>query len=201
MSFKSILVTTLFLSTGVCVQAMQQDQGTIHYAAIRGDVDAVQQFINQGLINQQGTDGWTPLHWAAYGGHEEVVRLLLIHGTDPRISNQNGNTTLHCPLVQKILAEIQRMRAAQHTILMGLHQRAGARSPLQVINHDNIRQIFSYLQPEFFPAAQPVAAVATPTMTQRVLAAAQNMLGNPRSLAAITSVAVVGFATLRLFNR
>ncbi len=27
-------------------------------------------------------DGWTPLHGASYGGHIEVVRLLLDRGAD-----------------------------------------------------------------------------------------------------------------------
>lgn len=37
----------------------------------------------------------TPLHWAAFKGHLEVVWLLLKHGLDPFVLDSCGNTSLH----------------------------------------------------------------------------------------------------------
>ena len=39
--------------------------------------------------------GQTALHAAAGGGHGEVVRLLLEHGSDARIEDNERNTPLH----------------------------------------------------------------------------------------------------------
>ena len=37
----------------------------------------------------------TPLHWAAFKGHNRIVCLLLTAGIDPEIRDQLGNTALH----------------------------------------------------------------------------------------------------------
>lgn len=34
----------------------------------------------------------TPLHRAAYGGHVDIVKLLLRHGADPRAEDADGQT-------------------------------------------------------------------------------------------------------------
>lgn len=39
--------------------------------------------------------GWTPLHLAAYFGHKDVAHLLLNHGADLDIQNEEGDTPLH----------------------------------------------------------------------------------------------------------
>jgi ankyrin repeat protein len=33
-------------------------------------------------VNARGDDGWTPLYWAADGGHKNVVALLIAKGAD-----------------------------------------------------------------------------------------------------------------------
>ena len=39
--------------------------------------------------------GWTPLHWAAYEGHKDVVLLLLDRGTGPNLASEDGLTPLY----------------------------------------------------------------------------------------------------------
>jgi ankyrin repeat protein len=46
----------------------------------------------QGLDDRRGGSGWTALHWAAFGGHDDVVRLLLLAGADPTMRDNYNNT-------------------------------------------------------------------------------------------------------------
>jgi ankyrin repeat protein len=42
--------------------------------------------------NRQQEGGWTPLHAAAQSGDPELVTLLLTHGAQPEIANDEGKT-------------------------------------------------------------------------------------------------------------
>jgi ankyrin repeat protein len=35
---------------------------------------------NKAEVNAKDKNGWTPLHWAAQGGHQDVAELLRQHG-------------------------------------------------------------------------------------------------------------------------
>eukprot|EP01052_Picozoa_sp_SAG31_P053485 SAG31_NODE_13738_length_850_cov_1.234354_1_plen_146_part_00 len=55
-----------------------------------------------------GTYGWTPLHWAAYQGHDEVVKLLLQRGADPRATDKfSGDTPLHLAALGKHIETVK----------------------------------------------------------------------------------------------
>lgn len=63
---------------------------TIHRAAYLGDIKAVQAFLDRGVsVNSRSTSGYTPLFYAAEGGHISMVKLLLKNGADPN-ANING---------------------------------------------------------------------------------------------------------------
>lgn len=71
-------------------------------AAMKGDAARVEQLIRSGAsINSKssmfGTDAftnWTPLHWAAYRNHDEVVAVLLRSGADASAVDWFGRTAL-----------------------------------------------------------------------------------------------------------
>jgi ankyrin repeat protein len=48
----------------------------------------------------RSSDGWTPLHLAAFFGHDDAVRLLIDHGAplDAHSTNAMRNTPLHAAL-------------------------------------------------------------------------------------------------------
>ena len=54
----------------------------IHDAALKGDLAKVRELLakDPALVNAKGRNEKAPLHWAAQGGHLEVVKLLLARG-------------------------------------------------------------------------------------------------------------------------
>lgn len=82
---------------------------TIFEAAAAGEFDRVERLIEAGApVNAFSGDGWTPLHLAAFFGHQKVAELLLAHAADvtAQSRNANGNTPLHAALAsnQKMVA-------------------------------------------------------------------------------------------------
>ncbi|XP_063612337.1 uncharacterized protein LOC134785836 [Penaeus indicus] len=69
----------------------------IHKAARDGFADEVLRLLENGGDISAFTSATnnTPLHYAAYEGHTEVVELLLIKRCDPNLSNAAGDTPLH----------------------------------------------------------------------------------------------------------
>jgi len=84
---------------------------TLHYCSANGLVDLLQILLSQlgseepnraadgkvvgsVLLNHQNAQGNTPLHWAAYNGHLEVVKLLVAKGADMWIKNAAGHLAM-----------------------------------------------------------------------------------------------------------
>ncbi|XP_047481034.1 uncharacterized protein LOC125033502 isoform X3 [Penaeus chinensis] len=69
----------------------------IHKAARDGLADEVLKLSENGgdLSAVSSATNNTPLHYAAYEGHTEVVELLLTKRCDPNLSNVTGDTPLH----------------------------------------------------------------------------------------------------------
>ena len=64
-------------------------------AAENGDVDEVFRILNGRhgyFINGGDEYGTTPLHYAAYEGHWDVIELLVSWGASKKVVNNNGRT-------------------------------------------------------------------------------------------------------------
>lgn len=53
----------------------------------------VVRFLEQGIAVGERHWGETRLHWAAYGGHPEIVRLLLQRSAPVEATDERFNTT------------------------------------------------------------------------------------------------------------
>lgn len=71
----------------------------LHDAARKGAIGDVQRLLKSGVdVNREDESdefGGSPLHLAAGGGHEVVVKLLLAAGARPNEANIRGATPLH----------------------------------------------------------------------------------------------------------
>jgi prolyl 4-hydroxylase len=73
-----------------------------HTAAQTGDVDQLNSVIETmaHLLDAKDSNGWTPLHEGARGGHESVVRLLVEKGASINERNGEGATPLYWSIKQ-----------------------------------------------------------------------------------------------------
>ncbi|AFY56482.1 ankyrin repeat-containing protein [Rivularia sp. PCC 7116] len=69
----------------------------IHFAAFRGDIDAVEKFIKQNVQINSTRRGGTPLNLAVMGNHKEIVSLLLDNGADISLYS-GGGRPLDCAI-------------------------------------------------------------------------------------------------------
>jgi len=77
----------------------------IFAASILGDIPRLEELLtaNRSLVSAISSDGWTPLHLAAFFGKEDAVRLLLNKGASvkARSTNPMTNTPLHAAAAGK----------------------------------------------------------------------------------------------------
>jgi uncharacterized protein len=81
---------------------------SIFEACAAGEVERVERLLHESAsgavgapgVNDYSTDGWTPLHLAAFFGHAKIAELLIAHRADvlARSRGSNGNTPLHAAL-------------------------------------------------------------------------------------------------------
>ncbi len=80
-------------------------------AAVAGQVPLVLQQIDQdpALLESHSSDGWTPLHLAAFFGHPDLANALLDRGADvnSRSTNAMKNTPLHAAAAGGQLALVE----------------------------------------------------------------------------------------------
>ena len=80
----------------------------LHEVARDGKLEKAKAWIshNPDLVFSRKSDGSTPLHWAATGGHKDVVMLLLANGAEVNARSDNGDTALHNARDHEQVAEL-----------------------------------------------------------------------------------------------
>src|SRR5690606_18457389 len=84
------------MMVGACNSAPEKPQVSIHTAAEKGDKAAVEANLAAGVdVNTLGRAGATPLHYAAWSNHAEVVALLASRGAALDKIDDKDLTPLH----------------------------------------------------------------------------------------------------------
>lgn len=108
---------------------------------------------NQVLVANRhcAASGFTPLHWAAYSGHRELVRLLVERGAEVDARDERGQTALH-------VAAIWAQGDACETLMS-----VGADEMLKDAKAYTPEELAEYCGTKYrFKAARPEAWWATP---------------------------------------
>ena len=85
----------------------------VHRAAGVNDVDSLRSLqIKPEFAMHRDDNGWQPIHEAAFSGHVEVVRMLLMeHGVDVNSRTPKGETPLwfakHLPIDHPVILILQ----------------------------------------------------------------------------------------------
>ena len=90
----------ILLDAGAQLRVTDDGFTALMLAAEGGHVETVRHLLGcQGVdVNEQGTNDHTALHRAATQTHAEVVKLLLRHGADKALRDNDGNTALDCAI-------------------------------------------------------------------------------------------------------
>jgi len=68
---------------------------SFHEAALTGQKDLVTQFLEKKFdANERDVEGRTPLMYASYNGHVEIMKLLITRGADVNLQDKYGRTAL-----------------------------------------------------------------------------------------------------------
>jgi ankyrin repeat protein len=107
------LLTALYHRSGETTSWLSEQRWlrSIFESAGVNDVDRLRAILaaDPTMTDTYSTDGWTPLHLAAFFGSFEAAEVLLSHGADPRRIARNvmANTPLHAALAAKRLALVE----------------------------------------------------------------------------------------------
>jgi len=95
-------LVSLLLHEAINVNTLCGGVGALHVAARCGALNTVEHLLQQGAFvdllsvsdPKKMTSMMTPLHFAAEGGHYEVMQLLLSQGANPNSRNESGSTPM-----------------------------------------------------------------------------------------------------------
>ena len=72
----------------------EMDLELLTYAK-EGQVDNMKRLLSKGANPNINIKRESPLHWGIHKGHRDVVKVLLYHGADPKMTYDDGQTPLH----------------------------------------------------------------------------------------------------------
>ncbi|WP_280365728.1 ankyrin repeat domain-containing protein [Nocardia wallacei] len=88
----------------------EHGRSPLHYAAVDGDLAAVERLLHTDDVNLADSDGWTPLHFAARSAAPAVVERLLDAGADIDAVTDKGMPAIYWAAVARSGDPVQTIR-------------------------------------------------------------------------------------------
>ena len=154
----SFLILFVVLALAGCGTSLGKAVGS-------GDRATVVSLLDKGAdVNEVGRHSFTPLHWAAYYGKEDMTKLLLERGANPNVKAGKYGTPLTMA-VQFGFTEVARL-LLQKGANPSIPDHYG-KTPLQIAEAQGLVEIIKLLSPSYVPPQsaeepkeKPVAVVA-----------------------------------------
>ena len=145
---KSILVSIV-----ACVVLVGCKSISIHQAVFDGNIGAVKQHLDAGEEVDAKDDKFvgTFLHWAAAGGQNEIVELLIAEGADVNATDGDGDTPLHLAGNTTTSTEIAELLISKGADVNAMNlsppgRRIGGMTPLDMATLGNRTEIATLLR-------------------------------------------------------
>lgn len=136
------LLAFLILALAGCASSLSK-------AVSAGDRTTVIALLDKGAdVNEVGRSNFTPLHWAAYYGQEEMAMLLLDRGANPNVIAGRYGTPLTMA-VQYGFTEVVR-RLLEKGADQSIPDYSG-KTPLQIAEEGGDPEIIKLLNPHYVP--------------------------------------------------
>lgn len=111
------------------VASKEQLERALIMAARYGRLEAVEYLLDRG-VDVGASDGMTALHWAAGGGHLDMMKLLIARGAPLETKNVHGGTVLDSTLWFAYHGREAPVTGIDHTAAIEILINAGARTDL-----------------------------------------------------------------------
>ena len=126
---------------------------SIHQAVFDGNIAAVKQHLDAGAEVDAKDDKFvgTFLHWAAAGGQNEIVELLIAKGADVNATDGDGDTPLHLAGNSTATKEIAELLISKGAGVNAMNlsppgRRIGGMTPLDMATLGNRTEIADLLR-------------------------------------------------------
>ena len=150
---KSILVSIV-----ACVVLVGCKSISIHQAVFDGNIEAIKQHLDAGanshlsLVDAKDDKFvGTFLHWAAAGGQDEIVELLIAAGADVNATDGDGDTPLHLAGNNTATKEVAELLIAKGADVNAINlsppgRRIGGMTPLDMATLGNRTEIANLIR-------------------------------------------------------
>ena len=125
---------------------------SIHQAVFDGNIGAIKQHLDAGaeVDAKDGKFVGTFLHWAAAGGQNEIVELLIAKGADVNATDGDGDTPLHLAGSTTASTEIAELLISKGADVNAMNmsppgRRIGGMTPLDMVTLGNRTEIAALL--------------------------------------------------------
>ena len=98
-SYNSLRVVEYLLNEELVDPHNQSYDGylAIHYGCLHGHCESVKMLLLKcrDTVNEQTNQLLTPIHLASQSGSFETIQILILHGANLKLKDQNGFNSLH----------------------------------------------------------------------------------------------------------